>query len=73
MEATIQVVLPPCPPAPTRCPRIESAVRGAPANRPPVWVPWIDRSDGNEPGATLPRECDVRPQDPRVGPQAEPT
>ena len=34
---------------------------------------WIDRCDVNEPGTIVPRRCDVRPEDQRVCPQAEPT
>ena len=54
-------------------PKASQAARAAPADRPPMRFPAISRSDGNEPGATRPSGCDGRPEDQRLGPQAEAT
>ena len=73
MGTTIQVVLADVSPGADSLPKASQVVRAAPADRPPVRFPAIARSDGNEPCATRPSGCDGRPEDQRLGPQAEAT
>ena len=54
-------------------PQARQASRSVPADLRPVRFTWIARSDGNEPGTLGPRRGDGRPEDQRLGPQAEAT
>ena len=54
-------------------PKARQVVRAAPADRPPVRFTWIARSDGNETDTLGPRRGAGRPEDQRLGPQAEAT
>ena len=73
IEAHVEVIVADVSRGADAIPKSRQAVRSAPADRPPMRFTWIDRCDVNEPGTIVPRRCDVRPEDQRVCPQAEPT
>ncbi|MDE0505173.1 MAG: hypothetical protein OXI86_13940 [Candidatus Poribacteria bacterium] len=54
-------------------PKASQASRSAQADLLPVRFTWLPQADVNESGATRPSGCDGRPEDQRLGPQAEAT
>ncbi|MXX11579.1 MAG: hypothetical protein F4201_05690 [Nitrospira sp. SB0677_bin_15] len=73
LEAKIQVVLTALSRGADSLPKARQAARVAPAARTPMRFTCIDRCDVNEPGTIVPRRCDGRPRDQRLGPQVEAT
>ncbi len=72
LQATIQFVLADMSRGADSIPKSSQAGRAAPADQLPVRFTWIARSDGNEPDTLDPSRGDGRPENQRLGPQAEP-
>ena len=73
LATTTQVVLADLSRGADSIPQSSQAVRAAPADWLPMRFTWLPRADVNEHAPTVPRRCDVRPQDQRLCPQTEPT